>query len=130
MIMKQIKDAVAPLTESEKKELHILAISMDPEKDTPQNLKKMADAQNVSTPFFHFLTGDPKEVNKILDTYDFARTKDPKTGIISHANLFILIDRSGKKAYRFTLGKQQEKWQIEALKKLIKEEKNLTRGNM
>ncbi|RME80526.1 MAG: SCO family protein [Planctomycetota bacterium] len=121
MILSQVKTAVAALTEEEKKNLVILAITLDPERDTVSVLKKMAVAQGVSTPFFHFLTGDPKRVNHVLDLYNFARTRDPKTGVINHANLFLLFDQKGYLSYRFSLGKQQTDWLIQGLKVLIHE---------
>lgn len=121
MILKQVKAAVAALTEKERESLTILAITLDPERDKVEALKKMAQAQKVSVPLFHFLTGDSPKVNHTLDIYNFARKKDPKTGIISHSNNFHLIDRKGRMAYRFSLGKNQKEWLIEALKILIKE---------
>ena len=121
MILRQIKDAVASLTEEEKKELVVLAITLDPERDTVEVLKKMAKAQGVSAPFFHFLTGEPKEVNRILDLYGFSRKKNPKTGVIDHVNLFILFNRQGFISYRFTLGGKQREWMVKALKQLISE---------
>ncbi len=122
MILEQTKRALAALSPEEIESLKILAITLDPETDTPEMLKILEKGQNVSAPLVNFLTGEPDYVNEVLDRLNVARTRDPKTGIISHANLFLLVDRKGKLAYRFTLGERQENWLIEALKLLIREE--------
>ncbi len=122
MILDQAKRALTALTPEETESLKILAITLDPETDTPEMLKILEKGQKVSAPLVNFLTGEPDYVNDVLDRLNVARTRDPKTGIISHANLFLLVDRKGKLAYRFTLGERQENWLIEALKLLIQEE--------
>lgn len=121
MILAQIKRVIATLTPEQRKALRVMAITLDPARDTPKQLKAMADAHKVSTPFFNLLTGDVSSVNRVLDWFNFSRKRDPKTGMIDHVNLFLLIDSQGKIAYRFTLGKQQESWLTQALRLLIRE---------
>ncbi len=122
MIMAQTKRAVASLTESEQNDLRVLAITLDPTRDSTQVLAGMAAGQQIEAPTFQLLTGPPVEVERILDEYEFARSINPETGVIDHANLFILIDRSGRIAYRFTLGDRQEQWLITALRLLLNED--------
>ena len=43
-----------------------------------------------------------------LDRMQMARDRDPETGVINHANLFLLIDRDGRLAYRLGLGERQQ----------------------
>jgi len=50
-----------------------------------------------------------------------ARQRDPKTGVIDHSNLFILVDRQGRVSYRLTLGSRQQQWLISALQVLLAE---------
>jgi cytochrome oxidase Cu insertion factor (SCO1/SenC/PrrC family) len=123
MIMGQAKRALAALTQDERREITVAAITLDPEHDDEARLQTMARAQMVAAPAFHLLWGPPAEVNTALDDFSMARTRDPKTGQIDHANLFILVDRSGKIAYRLTLGTQQERWLIAALRTLLGEAK-------
>jgi cytochrome oxidase Cu insertion factor (SCO1/SenC/PrrC family) len=51
-----------------------------------------------------------------------ARERNPQTGMIDHANLFIVLDRKGTIAYRFTLGEHQEHWLARALQLLTREQ--------
>ncbi len=121
LILQQAKRVFARLTETEKQQLKVLIISLDPENDSPEMLRMLATNQQLDAPYIHFLTGDSEPVNRALDNYNISRQKDPETGVISHANLFILVDKTGRVAYRFTLGKQQENWLTTALKLLIHE---------
>lgn len=122
MILYQAKEAVGSLSEEERRALTVVAITMDPERDTPDVLKELAEGQGVSAPDFRLLTGPSDEVNALLDHLGFARRVDEETGEIDHQNLFLVIDRAGRIAYRFTLGERQSRWLQTALKQLIAEE--------
>jgi cytochrome oxidase Cu insertion factor (SCO1/SenC/PrrC family) len=50
-----------------------------------------------------------------------ARRRDGVSGVIDHTNLFLLVDRQGKLAYRFSLGPRQERWLGSALRLLLEE---------
>ncbi|NOX36364.1 MAG: redoxin domain-containing protein [Calditrichaeota bacterium] len=130
LILQQAKRVFARLTEAEKQQLKVLVISLDPENDSPEILQMLATNQQLDAPYIHFLTGDPEPVNRALDNYSISRQKDPETGVISHANLFILVDKAGRVAYRFSLGQQQENWLTTALKLLIHEPVNTSTSTL
>lgn len=121
MILGQAKAAIDALGEDERREVTVVAVTMDPNKDTPEILAGMAKAQGVSAPIFRLSTGAPELVEKLLDRMGIERRRDPETGVIDHANLFLVIDRQGRIAYRLTLGERQQRWLIAALKQLIAE---------
>ncbi len=121
MIMGQTKRSVGELDDRQRDGLSIVAITLDPEHDTPDVLAQMAKGQGISSPLYHLATGDPKTVNGVLDGFSVARTRNPETGVIDHANLFVLIDRTGRIAYRMSLGDRQERWLVSALKLLLAE---------
>ena len=58
----------------------------------------------------------------MLDRMQIARERDPDSGVISHANLFLLIDRDGRLAYRLGLGERQQRWLVSALRVLLGEQ--------
>jgi protein SCO1/2 len=121
MILEQLKGAVGSLTDEEQADLTVMAVTMDPEFDTPEILTRLARGQQVSTPLYNFLTGDPEKVNRILDRMGIERKRNPETNVIDHVNLFIVIDRKGTVAFRFTLGDTQERWLADALRLVIRE---------
>lgn len=115
MILAQAKSAVARLTEKEQRDVFLVAVTLDPENDDPAALKKLADGQGVSAPQWNLCTGDSVSINKALDKMGIERRTDEETGVILHTNLFLVVDRAGKVAFRFSLGDLQEDWLVEAL---------------
>ncbi|HWV38071.1 MAG TPA: SCO family protein [Vulgatibacter sp.] len=122
MILGQARRAVEALPEAQRGEVTVVAVTLDPRTDTPQILARMAAAQGVSAPGFRLATGDPEVVERLLDRMGIERRRDPATGVIDHSNLFLVVDRRGKMAYRFTLGERQERWLQTALGLLVAEE--------
>jgi protein SCO1/2 len=121
MIMGQVKNVVDSLSPEEAEWVTVLAVTLDPAHDTPKVLKEMAANQGVSAPRYRLLTGDPATVERTLDLIGIKRKRDPETGVIDHANIFLVVDREGRVAYRFSLGDRQEEWLGEAIKKLVAE---------
>jgi len=121
MILGQAKRAVASLREDQRRDVTVVAVTMDPERDGVPQLAAMAAAQSVRAPLFRLVTGQPGDVAEVLDRLGVVRRKDPTTGIIDHANVLALVDRSGKLAYRFSLGDLQERWLADALRLLVSE---------
>jgi protein SCO1/2 len=121
MILAQARRVVGALSAAEREDLTMVAVTMDPERDTPEVLKELARAQGLEQPTWELLTGPPSEVNDLLDRMGLKRTRDAETGLIDHANLFLVVDRSGRVAYRFALGDLQEEWLVESLRLLLAE---------
>lgn len=125
MIMFQAKEVIEGLSEDERDQLTVMAISLDPEGDSLTSMARAAAGYRMDVPLFQFLNGDPEEVNQILDGLSIARTRNEATGQIDHANMYFLIDKQGRIAYRFTLSDRHQSWLEEALRLLIAEPASL-----
>lgn len=123
MILEQAKQTMENLTPGERDEVVLIAITMQPEVDTPHLLNQVADYRKLNQYNTHMLTGEVDYVNEILDKLKVSRYEMGDSGNIDHANIFLVIDRKGKIAYRFSLGDIQQEWMTKAIKILIKEEK-------
>ncbi len=121
-LLAQAKRTAAALTERERAEITFVAVTLDPTRDTAEVLTALAAAQGLAAPQFRFATGAPAVVEATLDRLGVERRRDPSTGIIDHGNLFVVVDRAGRVAYRLTLGEQQEAWLADALRGLVSEE--------
>lgn len=121
LLLTQSKEAVAQLSVDERRDLRVVAVTLDPGHDTPAVLDGLASHHDMATPLFNLVTGDPPNVEKVLDQMGIARSRDPETGVIDHANLFLLIDREGTVAYRLGLGERQQRWLVSALRVLLRE---------
>ena len=92
-IQKAMKDKIG-------KEVILLSITIDPERDTPKVLKEYAKTHGANPKGWLFLTGTRKEIDKVLNTYRIIYEKDQK-GNIGHVNMTILIDKQGVETYNF-----------------------------
>ena len=115
--LRRITDAM----EVEADELVVVGITLDPERDGAKELTQLADRHRVGAPLYRLLHGDSDRINDILDGFSFARIPDEERGEIDHANLFIVIDRDGKIAYRISLGERTESWLTRAVEVLLEE---------
>jgi protein SCO1/2 len=121
MIMSQVRAAMHELTQHERQDVRVLAITLDPERDDPARLAEVAKARGLDPDTYHLLTGDTADVARVLDGFSIARSRDPATGVIEHANMFILLDRAGTIAYRLSLGPARGSWLRDALRALLQE---------
>lgn len=121
LIMGQLRRSLDALTSRERGEIRVLAVTLNPEHDRQEVLKKTEARYQARAPGYRFLHGAPAEVNAALDRLEIARSKNPMSGEIDHANLFILVDKRGQVAYRLTLGDRQERWLVDALRQLTGE---------
>lgn len=121
LILDQVKNVLNRLDEAEREETMLMAITMHPEKDTPDLLRRVSEFYRLGAYPHHLLTGEPDYVHDVLDFMNIARKTDDITGEISHVNLFLIKDRAGKIAFRFALGQSQEDWMVEAIRLLIDE---------
>lgn len=76
----------------------IASVTINPENDTPQVLKKHAADLKITSANWHFLTGDKKYIfdlaNKGFNIY--AGENSQVNGGFEHSGLFALIDKNGK----------------------------------
>jgi protein SCO1/2 len=121
LILAQARRAIDALGPGQREGLRVVAVTMDPSHDSADVLAELAGRHDMQTPLYNLVTGDPVEVERVLDAMGVARQRDPETGVIEHANLFLLLDRAGDVAYRLTLGDRQERWLVSALRLLLAE---------
>ena len=125
IILTETKAALAALPTGLAEQVQVFAITMDPANDGREAMAALADMHSMAAPQYRMLSGDPEAIEPLLDRLGVARERDPETGVIAHANLFILVDRTGRIAYRLALGPQQAQWLPEALELLVREPRSL-----
>lgn len=71
-----------------------VAVSVDPERDTPEVLKHYAQAHRANLAGWAFLTGTAAEIRQVTRRYGIYVKKTPR-GDVDHTFLTSLIDQSG-----------------------------------
>ncbi len=121
-IIKETRVLLDELTPEERVGLRVVALSLNPEYETALIMDGMAQGYGFTHPEFRYVNGErPDEMHDLLTRLQFSAVRNTQTGVIDHANLFLLIDRRGDIAYRFTLDPRHRAWLREALRSLLKE---------
>lgn len=121
MMLKSIRGVLDQLTPAERAKLRVVAFSLQPETDTRELRTMITRAYGFESAQFHFLNGPPAEVNALLDQLGIGRMRDPQTGQLIHSNLFLLLDREGRIAYRLSLSQREQSWLASAVRVLLAE---------
>lgn len=75
----------------------IASVTINPENDTPKVLKEHAESLKVTSPNWHFLTGDKDYIFNLANKgFNLYAGINPKiTGGFEHSGLFALVDKKG-----------------------------------
>jgi protein SCO1/2 len=75
-------------------DVRVLAVSVDPEGDTPKSVDEYAKAHHL-LPEFHYLIGSREELTRVWKAYDVAAVaSDPE--LVDHTAYTMLVDQSGE----------------------------------
>jgi protein SCO1/2 len=74
--------------------VYFLSITVDAERDTPEALKRYAEAHHANPAGWAFLTGTPAEIREVAKRYGIYYKKTPR-GDMDHTFLTSLVDQSG-----------------------------------
>ncbi len=72
-----------------------VAISVDPLNDTPARLRDYAGAHRADAAGWHFLTGTPGDIDRVVRGYG-AYAKKSESGGVDHLFITSLVDRAGR----------------------------------
>ena len=121
-IFLEVQKILGELPPVERAGVSVVALSLNPEYETAALMKAVAEGRGLAYPEFRYVNGEqPAAMHDVLTSLQFSATRDPRTGIIDHANLFLLVDRSGHIAYRFTLDPRHRAWLRDGLRALLRE---------
>ena len=82
------------LTPAEASKVLFVAVTVDPERDTPEVLQRYAAAQSADKAGWAFVTGTPAQIAQVARSYGVYYKKQP-TGDVDHTFLTSIIDGSG-----------------------------------
>jgi protein SCO1/2 len=82
-------------------EAQIFQVTIDPKRDTAENLSKYASNMNADTAGWRFLRGTPEEVKAVAENYGIFYKEDPQSGFYVHSNTVIMIDGANQIRKRY-----------------------------
>ncbi len=121
-IFLEVKKLLDELPAAERADVSVVALSLNPEYETAQLMDAVTEGRGFRHPEFRYVNGQqPAAMHDLLTSLQFSATRNPQTGIIDHANLFLVVDRANQIAYRFTLDPRHRAWLRTALRSLLTE---------
>ncbi len=75
-------------------DVRIVLVSVDPQRDTPAALQKLADRHRVDQARWRFLTGPDAAVREVAAVLG-VRFRRLSTGVINHSSVIAVLDRDG-----------------------------------
>lgn len=76
-------------------DIRVLAVTFDPDNDTPEKLNEYAAEKNLDLPEWHFVTGKKTDIRELAMLIGVEYSKK-SNGHFAHSNLVTLIDGDGK----------------------------------
>lgn len=121
-IFAEMQTLLAELSPAERAGVRFVALSLNPEYETAEFMDAVATARGFAHPEFRYVNGrTPGEMLDLLAHLNFSRVRNPETGVVDHVNLFLLVDRAGRIAYRFNLDARHRAWLRAGLRSLLAE---------
>lgn len=94
MLISTIKLTESKLSAEERAELRVLTISIDPERDTPDNLRETLERHSVDADRWSMTRPEPGGVRKIAGVFGI-KYKQLPDGEFNHSTRIVLLDRDG-----------------------------------
>ncbi|BET66818.1 hypothetical protein ASA1KI_17360 [Opitutales bacterium ASA1] len=120
-ILRELQALQETLPREVRDRLTVVALSLSPEYDSEIMRQRIAEGYGQEYPHFRYLNGEPDAMHDVLTRLGFARVRDYRTGVITHTNLFIVVDAQGRIAYRLSLDERLRPWLREAVTALAGE---------
>ena len=103
-------------------QVNFVSITVDPERDTPEVLKRYADGHRANAAGWVFLTGTPVEIREVTKRYGIYYKKTPR-GDVDHTFLTSLVDRNGVMRVQYMGIKFDPDEMLRDLRSLVREPK-------
>ena len=98
-----------------------VSITLDPLRDTPEVLARYARNYRAEPKTWHFLTGSPERVNRVIDSWDMW-AKLEASGGIDHPSRIFLLDPQGVRREIYNLESMTPLEVVRDVKSLLGEE--------
>ncbi|MEK3882884.1 SCO family protein [Paenibacillus sp. PL2-23] len=78
------------------KDVELISITFDPERDTPEVIREFAINMEVEFDGWHFLRGEEEATIQLARDFEVAVVKDEKNNTFIHSNAIMLLDQDGQ----------------------------------
>jgi protein SCO1/2 len=100
--------------------VEFVSISLDPARDTPEVLERYAKHYGADPAAWHFLTGEPDRVAKVIAAWDMWARVSP-SGVLDHPSRIFLVDPRGHEREIYNLETLSPKVVVKDVKTVLAE---------
>jgi protein SCO1/2 len=100
--------------------VEFVSITLDPARDTPEVLAQYAKVFGADPAAWHFLTGSPDRVTKVIAAWDMWARIGP-SGVLDHPSRVFLVDPRGRQREIYNLDLLTPKTVLEDVKSVLAE---------
>jgi protein SCO1/2 len=118
--MGQVQEALHQKGLDKGGKVQLLSITLDPERDAPDVLRRYMKLYDVDPANWTFLTGPPHKVAKVISAWGMW-AKPTANGQLDHPSRIFLVDRAGRIREIYHLGFLKPAWVAEDIELLLKE---------
>src|SRR5437764_9751906 len=108
--------------------VRLLSITLDPDRDTPDVLRRYMRLYDADPASWTFLTGPRQRVEKVIAAWGMW-AKPAANGQLDHPSRVFLVDQRGRVREIYNLDFLKAPWVVEDVEALLKEATAPTRGN-
>lgn len=101
-----------------KSKVEFVSITLDPVRDTPDVLASYAKLYNADTAAWHFVTGSPAQVARVLKAWDMWVRLGP-SGALDHPSRTFLVDPRGRQREIYDLESLQPESVLNDVKRVL-----------
>jgi protein SCO1/2 len=118
--MSQVAQALQDKGLLKEDRVRLVSITLDPARDTPEALRKYAKAYDADPAHWHFLTGEPAQVHKVLAAWG-TWVRPAANGQLDHPSRIFLVDPRGRVREIYNLEFFKAPWVVEDVRLLLAE---------
>jgi protein SCO1/2 len=118
--MVQIQQELSRRGDLKDGKVHLLSITVDPARDTPEKLRDYLKLYNADPATWTMLTGAADDVTKTLTAWNMW-AKPAANGQLDHPSRVYLVDHKGQVREIYHLGFLKPDWVVEDIELLLKE---------
>jgi protein SCO1/2 len=118
--MCQIDDELKKRGLSKEDRVHLVSITLDPVRDTPEVLRNYMSLYDASPSHWSFLTGPPDRVAKVIASWGMW-ARPAANGQLDHPSRIFLVDRTGRIREIYNLNFLKLNWVAEDIELLLNE---------
>lgn len=94
LLIAELHRIEASLSPASRADVRVLLVSLDPARDTPAALRKLAESHGVDSTRWQFLTGPDDAVREVAAVLG-VKFRRLSTGVINHSSVIAVLDRRG-----------------------------------